>query len=67
MLGVLVLVGIAGGVIFFKMNYKTKLQKGVTTLKTREKYGAVLSNPAMIIAIVIMLIITATSVSPSGA
>lgn len=67
MLGVLVLVGIAGGVIFFKMNYKTKLQKGVTTLKTREKYGAVLSNPAMIIAIVIMLIITAKSVSSTGA
>ena len=44
-----------GGVIFFKMNYKTKLQKGVTTLKTREKYGAVLSNPAMIIAIVIQV------------
>lgn len=62
MLGVLVAVGIAGGLIFFNMGYKTELKKGVNTLKTGEKVGAVLSSPALIIAIVFMLISTALTI-----
>lgn len=63
MLGVLVAVGIAGGLIFFNMGYKTELKKGVNTLKTGEKVGSVLSSPALIIAIAFMLFTTVTTVS----
>lgn len=62
MLGVLVAVGIAGGIIFFNMGYKTELKKGVNTLKTGEKVGSVLKSPAIIVAIVFMLITTALSI-----
>lgn len=63
MLGVLVAVGIAGGLIFFNMGYKTELKKGVNTLKTGEKVGSVLKSPALIVAIVFMLFTTVTTVS----
>lgn len=63
MLGVLVAVGIAGGLIFFNMGYKTDLKKGVNTLKTGEKIGSVLKSPALIVAIVFMLFTTVTTVS----
>ena len=62
MLGAFVVIGIVGGIIFFRMNYKADLKKGVNTLKTGEKIGAVLSSPALIIAIVFMLITTAASI-----
>ena len=62
MLGVLVAVGIAGGLIFFNMGYKTDLKKGVNTLKTGEKVGAVLSSPALIVAIIFMLISTVLTI-----
>lgn len=62
MLGILIAAGIAGGIFFFNMNYKANLKKGVDTLKTGEKTVSVLRSPAMIIAIVFMLITTATSV-----
>lgn len=62
MMGVLVAVGIVGGIIFFSMHYKTELKKGVNTLKTGEKVGAVLVSPAMIIAIIFILITVATSI-----
>lgn len=62
MLGVLIAVGIAGGVIFFNMHYKANLKNGVGTLKTGEKTVSVLKSPAMIIAIIFMLIETAMSV-----
>lgn len=62
MMGILIVAGIAGGLIFFNMGYKTKLKSGVDTLKTGEKAGSVLKSPAMIVAIVFMLITTATSV-----
>lgn len=62
MLGAFVVIGIVGGIIFFRMNYKADLKKGVNTLKTGEKIGAVLSSPALIIAIVFMLLTTAASV-----
>lgn len=63
MLGVLIIVGIAGGIIFFSMHYKTELKDGVNTLKTGEKVGSVLKSPAMIIAIIFMLLTTATSIN----
>lgn len=63
MLGVLVIGGIAGGIVFFNMHYKTELKDGVNTLKTSEKVGSVLISPAMIIAIIFMLITTATSIN----
>lgn len=63
MLGVLVAVGIAGGLIFFNMGYKTELKKGVNTLKTGEKIGSVLKSPALIVAIVFMLFTTVTTVN----
>lgn len=63
MLGLLIAVGIAGGVIFFNMHYKANLKNGVGTLKTGEKVVSVLKSPAMIIAIIFMLIYTARSVS----
>ena len=63
MLGLLVVIGIIGGIIFFTMKQKPVLQKGVKYLRTDEKFESILKNPAMIIAIVIMLINTAFSVS----
>lgn len=62
MLGVLIIVGFAGGIVFFKMHYKTELKDGVNTLKTGEKVGSVLKSPAMIIAIIFMIIETAMSI-----
>lgn len=62
MLGVLVAVGITGGLIFFNMGYKTELKKGVNTLKTGEKVGSVLKSPALIVAIVFMLITTVLTI-----
>lgn len=62
MLGLLVAVGIAGGFIFFNMHYKANLKNGVDTLKTGEKTASVLKSPAMIIAIIFMLITTALSI-----
>ncbi len=63
MLGALIVSGIIGGVIFFNMKYKAGLKDGVTTLKTGGKAGALFINPPMIIAIIFMLIFTASSIS----
>ncbi len=63
MMGVLAAVGIAGGVIFFNMRYKTTLKQGVNTLKAGEKTASVLKSPAMIVAIVFMLITTVLSIN----
>lgn len=63
MFAVLIAVGIAGGIIFFNMGYKTKLKSGVDTLKTDEKVVSVLKSPAMIIAIIFMLISTLMSIN----
>lgn len=62
MMGVLAATGIAGGLIFFNMRYKTELKQGVNTLKAGEKTVSVIKSPAMIIAIVFMLITTAMSI-----
>ena len=62
MLAVLVAVGVFGGVAFKSMNYKTTLEKGVDTIKTGEKCAALFGNVPMIIAIIMMVGITLTSI-----
>ncbi len=62
MLGGLIVLGIIGGIKFFSMNYKTKLEKGVKTLKLGGKIRTLFANVPMIIAIVMMIIITLTSI-----
>ncbi len=57
-----IILGILGGVGFFSMNYKTKLAKGVDTLKSGEKVSSLFINVPMVIAIIIMVIITLTSI-----
>lgn len=57
-IGLFVLSGILGGLIYFPMNYKTPLKKGVDTLKTGEKYSALFLNVPMIFAIVFLLLQT---------
>ena len=65
MLGLFIAMGIFGGIKFHSMNYKTKLGEGVKTLKTGKKIKALFLNIPMIIAIVIMIVITLTSVGKS--
>lgn len=50
-----ILSGIVGGVLFFPMNYKTKLKNGVDTLKTGEKFSALFLNVPMIFAIIFLV------------
>lgn len=65
-LGLLVIMGVIG---FFaankyrSMNYKVKLAKGVKSLNTTEKISAVFVNVPMIIAIIVMVATTLTSIS----
>lgn len=54
-IGLFVILGIVGGLIYFPMNYKTPLKKGVDTLKTGEKYSALFLNVPMIFAIIFLL------------
>lgn len=63
MLGVLVLVGVVGGIIFFPMKYKANLKKGVTDITTGQKIGSFLRSPAMIIALVALCILAATNIA----
>ena len=63
MLGVLVLQGIAGGVIFFNMRYRPRFAKGVKTLNNGEKANALFGNPVMIAALVAMVLVALTSIS----
>lgn len=62
MLAVLVAVGVFGGVAFKSMNYKTTIEKGVDTLNTGNKISALFGNVPMIIAIIMMIGITLTSI-----
>lgn len=63
MLGIMVLQGIAGGVIYFTMRYRPHFAKGVKTLKTGEKLAAMFGNPLMIITLVVMGFVALSSVS----
>lgn len=62
MIGIFIVIGVFGGVKFSSMNYKTKLEKGVNTLKTGGKVVALFGNVPMIIAIIVMVVITFTSI-----
>lgn len=62
MIGLYIAMGVFGGIKFFSMNYKTKLGEGVKTLKTGKKIKALFANVPMVIAIVIMIVITFTSI-----
>lgn len=67
-LGTLGIMTVAGFFAFNKyrsMNYKAKLEKGVNSLKTREKITSVFVNIPMIIAIILMVVSTLTSISES--
>ncbi len=48
---------------YIKLNYKAEFKKGVTTLGTGEKFGAVFLNPLMIIATLIMIWVISTYIS----
>ncbi|MBR5544343.1 MAG: CPBP family intramembrane metalloprotease [Clostridia bacterium] len=62
MLAMFVALGVFGGVSFKSMNYKTTFEKGVDTLKTGNKISALFGNVPMIIAIIMMIGITITSI-----
>lgn len=62
MLAVFVALGVFGGVSFKSMNYKTTFEKGVDTLTTGNKISALFGNVPMIIAIILMIGITLTSI-----
>lgn len=65
-LGTLGLMTVAGIFAFNKyrsMNYKVGLAKGVNSLKTREKVTSVFVNIPMIMAIILMIATTLTSIS----
>ena len=61
-IGSLIVIGVIGGIKFSSMNYKTKLEKGVETLKTGGKISALFGNIPMIIAIIVMVVITFSSI-----
>lgn len=54
-IGLFIVSGIVGGLLYFPMNYKTKLKNGVDTLKTGEKFSALFLNVPMIFAIIFLL------------
>ena len=67
-LGTLGLMTVAGIFAFNKyrsMNYKVSLAKGVNSLNTAEKIKSVFVNVPMIIAIILMVVTTLTSISES--
>ena len=67
-LGTLGLMTVAGIFAFNKyrsMNYKASLAKGVKSLNTAEKIKSVFVNVPMIIAIILMVVTTLTSISES--
>lgn len=66
--GLLVIMVVVGVFAFNRyrfMNYRVKLAKGVKSLNTTEKISAVFVNVPMIIAIIIMVATTLTSISKS--
>lgn len=65
LLGLMVVAGLFALNKYRLMNYKVKLKKGVNSLKTIEKITAVFVNIPMLVAIILMVITTLTSVSKS--
>lgn len=66
MLAVIVICGIVGGIVYYKMRYRVKLKKGVKTLTTGEKISSLFINFPMVLAMVIMFILTMKSVTANG-
>jgi membrane protease YdiL (CAAX protease family) len=62
-LGIMVVAGIFGLIKYKSMNYKVKLAPGSKILKRSEKVKAVYFNFPMVVAIIMMIITTLTSVS----
>lgn len=62
-IGLFIVAGAVAFVIFKRMNYRTTLAKGVKTLKTDEKIKALFVNAPMIIALLMMIGTTLTSIS----
>ncbi len=54
-IGLFIVLGVVGGLLYFPMNYKAKLKNGVDTLKTGEKFSALFLNVPMIFAIIFLL------------
>lgn len=65
-LGLMVAIGIFGFVKYRAMNYKVKMAKGVKSLKAGEKISSVFINVPMIIAMIIMVITTLSSISSAA-
>ncbi len=61
-IGLFVILGIVGGIIYLPMNYKVSLKNGVDTLKTGEKFSALFLNVPMIFAIIFLLIETVSTI-----
>ena len=53
-IGLFIVSGVVGGLLYFPMNYKNKLKNGVDTLKTGEKFSALFLNVPMIFAIIFL-------------
>lgn len=64
-LGVMTVAGIFAFNKYRSMNYKVNLAKGVNSLNTTEKIKSVFVNVPMIMAIVLMVVTTLTSISES--
>lgn len=64
-LGLMTVFGIFAFNKYRSMNYKVKLEKGVNSLKTTEKITSVFVNIPMIVAIILMVVSTLTSISKS--
>lgn len=54
-IGLFVISGVVGGLIYLPMNYKAPLKKGVDTLKTGEKFSTLFLNVPMIFAIIFLV------------
>ena len=60
--GTIIVIGIIGGIWYFKMRYRVRLAQGVKTLRPHEKAFAMFGNIPMVIAIMLLIISTISSV-----
>ena len=61
-MGLLIIFGIVGFVLFRRMNYSVKFAKGIDTLKVSEKIKSFFLNGPMIMAIIIMVFMTVATI-----
>ncbi len=62
LLGIFIVVGVIGGIVFSKMNYRMPFKKGVNSLKTGEKISSLFVNLPMIFALVLLVLQTLGSI-----